>query len=162
MATIKFEAIFVLVAAYLVYLLQISIFAAWPIFGGLPNLIALLSVFFIVLDRPILGFIWLIIGGVLIDLNLPLVIGVTVIPSIVTYYLAYLLTKRLFRNHDLILIIAMGSWILIGSELFLTIISRDWWQLVKDWRASLLILVPLAILVNRKLKPYQMGLKLRL
>lgn len=162
MATIKFEAIFVLVAAYLVYLLQISIFAAWPIFGGLPNLIALLSVFFIVLDRPILGFIWLIIGGVLIDLNLPLVIGVTVIPSIVTYYLAYLLTKRLFRNHDLILIIAMGSWILIGSELVLTIISRDWWQLVKDWRASLLILVPLAILVNRKLKPYQMGLKLRL
>ena len=124
-------------------------------------MIALFAIFFLVFNRPGLGFVWIIAGGMIIDLGLPFPVGITLFPLVLIYSIVHYFSLRFLPIYNPISIIGFGIIMLGASELILAAITGDWRQLLIDLRSGLII-VPLAFLASRRLKPYELGLRIKM
>ena len=157
------KPIYVIVAlgAYLAVLIQISVLGSWPLFGAQPHLIALGSVVFLVGGRLDLAFIWILVGGGLYDLLLPLPFGWTILPLTLVYGALTLVLHRFFDAPTWLGILILGAALLLGAELPLTVRFSLWPQLLRDLLAGLFILASFAAVLVRRLELQRRGLEVR-
>lgn len=132
--------------AYLTVLLQTNVLSLGIIFGGQPNLIALLSVLFIITRRINVGIWWIFIGEGLIDLLLPTRFGFSLLPTLLGYGLIFMLFRYVINSPSPIIIIITGLLMVIAAESMLVASNQAWPQLINDLGASLIIITIVMIL----------------
>ena len=153
--------ILIALGAYAAVLGQVGVLGSWPLLGGQPHLIALGAVVFLVGGRMDLGAIWMLVGGGLIDLLLPVRFGSTLLPLLVTYGLLTVLLTRSVETPNWIGTLVGGLILLVGTELPLVIITGAWVQLRNDLLAGTLILIPIARYLMHRLELRRHGLVVR-
>lgn len=147
--------------AVLTVLFQVNVVAVWPIFGGVPHLIALGSVPFALLGGPTAGLTWVIAGATLIDLLLPAQFGVTLLPLLLVYGLMRLLVRHVVNTPTWWSISLLGVLAVAGTELILVLLTGDWFQYGRDLRAAIVFSVPMGLLAGQEVTTRHSGLRIR-
>jgi hypothetical protein len=142
------ETILVVFGAYLTVLIQIGFLGAWPLIGGQPHLIALWSIIFPILHRPMLGFWWILIGSSLIDLLSPARFGSTLLPLMIAYIAVAYVTRRVTETPSWWMSVGFSLLLLLASELPLVFYTGSWHQLVLDLGAATIIMVPICTIFS--------------
>lgn len=155
------QLLLVAMGAYLAVLIQIGVFGAWPLFGGQPHLIALGAVVFLVGGRLDLAAVWLLLGGGLIDLLLPVRFGVTLLPLATVYVILLLLQARSVEAPNWLGVVVLGVLLILGAELPVTIMTNQWRSLLSDLLVGGLILIPISWYLMRRLELRHRGLTVR-
>lgn len=143
------DIFWVVVGAWFVNLIQVSIIANLNLFGGQPNLIAIGATGFLLLGHINLGLIWIGFGSGFFD-SLLGIFGITTVPLLISYSLIYLLLRHIFNNLPWLATIVVGILLLASSEIVLAINNNNWSQFFKDLSFGLVILAPLTFYLKEK------------
>lgn len=139
------------IAAYLTVVFQIGVLGNWPLLGGQPHLIALGSVIFLLTNRPKLGLYWILVGGVLVDLLLPIRFGFTLLPLLIAYGCVSVLLRSTFEAASWWSGLIVGIVLVFCTELPITIFTGNWHQLGFDLLAASIIMLPISTTLATKL-----------
>lgn len=154
------ERLMAAVGAYGAVLLQISVLATWPLFGGQPSLVAVGGAVFLMMRRPVLGLWWVVTGGVLVDLLLPARFGVTALPLVLSYIVSQSLLRWAIEGVGWWNSLVLGLFLLVSAHLPVTIMTGAWTQLLHDLAAGALLLLPISGFIASFLGPVQSGLRI--
>ncbi len=150
----------VLLLAYIICLLQVGGIGVWPLGGGYPNLLALTAGLFPAIGRPSDGLLWVVAGGLFLDLLSPAPFGLILGPIAIGYLVVFGLFRRLPDALPFARTFLACLLVLFLASLPLAVWSQGWQQLVRDLLAGALIAVPLSFMVDQHLQPFVRGLRI--
>lgn len=147
--------------AILAVLLQVNVVAVWPVFGGVPHLIALGSVPFALLGGSPAGLTWVIVGAGFIDLLMPTRFGVTLVPLLLLYGLLRVLARHVVNTPTWWSITLLAVVVVAGTELILAIATGNWPQYGRDLLAAAVIAFPMGVFAGQVVTTRHSGLRIR-
>lgn len=108
-----------IICIILAVILQTTLLPQIKLLGGMPNLVLLTVLTLIFINRFDEAIIWVIIGGILLDLTSPIRFGYYYFALLIIYFLIRLLIVRLFNN---------PSWIISAIFfLFASVLLDCYW-----------------------------------
>lgn len=124
---------------FILVILQISFFSQISFWGGSLNIILVILLSLLYIDRQKEAFYWVIIGGILLDLVSPLRFGIYLFLSLLVYILNHFLIRRFIFRKNLYIIFFM--------IFFSSIIYESWFLL---WDRSLIAakIILISALIN--------------
>lgn len=149
------------VAAYFAVLIQTTLLAQWGLFGGRPNLVALLLTIILVIGETKIGLLWLLAGEVMIELALPTHFGLSIFPLFLTYVTLNVFVRKFFVDPPWFVIVILGLILMLSSELIIVVSFNLWSQLFRDLMFGAIILMPFAVYIARNSRLASEGLRVK-
>lgn len=140
--------------------LQVNVLAVWPVWGGVPHLIALGSVPLAILGDLRNGLVWILVGAGVLDLLTPARFGITLVPLLVIYGLIRLLARHVMNTPTWWSITGLSVLAVLVTEVVLVITTGEWGQLGRDLRAAFILALPLGALVGQLVTSRHSGLRI--
>lgn len=112
-------------------ILQISLVKEFSIYFGIINLVLIIMLVLVFVNRPIEALWWAGIGGIALDLVSPAKFGLFTLSLLVIYYVVNLLIRRIFTDPN---IIVVATIFLISS----VVVDAPWLLINPSWHTLLI------------------------
>lgn len=137
-------------------ILQISLVKEFSIYFGVVNLILIIMLVLVFVNRPIEALWWAGIGGIALDLVSPARFGLFTLSLLVIYYVVNLLIRKIFTDPNIIVVatIFLLSSIVIDAAWLL--INPSWHILLVNSIYNTVVGSIIYFLLRERLRPREM------